>query len=101
MSTHTLITRPGPCVGVCASCGNFDDDMAMGFCFDCCLKGEEKAASRTVAQHLLTALSKLFRYSRWWTLQYDLKWAKERLTRTGDYKKGGYFDRQGYAWRKV
>lgn len=76
----------------CAGCGNADE-LRMGFCWDCACAGEERAARRSVFQHLLQAASKASR-GHWTEARICLSWAWERLTRTGDYKPGGEFERQ-------
>jgi hypothetical protein len=81
----------------CVKCGNADE-LRLGFCFDCAASGEERAACRTVLQHLSKMLFNL-RQGRWENARYDLSWAWQRLTRTGDYRAGGYFDSAGYRWR--
>jgi hypothetical protein len=76
----------------CIGCGQ-DDELRMGFCFDCASTGELRAARRTVAQHLGTALRHL-RERRPDLARFDLSWAWQRLTRTGDYTPRGYFERE-------
>jgi hypothetical protein len=82
----------------CAECGAADDNR-LGFCFDCARSGEEKAAKRSVLKHLWTGFVGLLRPRRWYRVRYDFSWAWQRLARTGDYAKGGTFDREGYNWR--
>lgn len=81
----------------CTGCGK-DDELRLGFCWDCANGGEARAAKRIVRQHLAKAWRNV-RQGRWANVRYDLKWAFERLTRTGDYAADGYFDSQGHAWR--
>ena len=85
-------------MGNCTSCKK-EDELRFGVCFSCASSGESKAANRTVFQHLKTAIknaqAKQYEYAG-----YDLKWAWQRLTRTGDYSKDGYFDSEGHNWRK-
>jgi len=83
--------------GACLGCGRVTEGR-MNFCFDCAHTGEKRAAKRTVLQHLRKCLSN-FRRRRWWQARYDLTWAIQRLTRTGDYSKDGYFDSEGHDWR--
>lgn len=73
----------------CDYCGK-EDELRFGCCFDCASDGEARAARRTVVQHI----GKMFRnlWKRNGNAKYDFKWALERLTKTGDYKPGGYFD---------
>lgn len=75
----------------CSVCGAEDDDLRFGVCFACAEAGERRAAQRTVRQHLGTAVRNLWRgkltYAR-----YDLTWAWQRLTKTGDYAPGGTFE---------
>lgn len=81
----------------CKGCGR-EEELRLGFCFDCCQAGERRAARRTVIRHLLKCGSNLargkFRYA--WC---DLRWAWMRLTLTGDYLEGGYFDWEDHDWR--
>ena len=77
----------------CIACGKIDE-LRLGVCFDCASAGEERAARRTVLQHLGKMIFNIRRRSPNW--RYDLAWAWERLTRTGDYKPGGYFEQEGY-----
>lgn len=76
----------------CACCGS-DDELRMGFCWDCACAGEERAANRTALQHIGQAISKASR-GYWTESRICLSWAKERLTRTGDYAPGGEFEKQ-------
>lgn len=78
--------------GWCICCGHFEDDLRGGICFDCATAGEIKALKRTVLQHLAKAVRNIWRGS-WMAARIDLMWAWERLTRTGDYRPGGYADR--------
>lgn len=82
----------------CRGCGRAEE-LRLGWCFDCSNKGERRAACRSVLQHLMKAALNLcllrFKY-----VGYDLSWAWQRLTRTGDYAKDGYFDWVGYEWRR-
>jgi hypothetical protein len=78
--------------GPCSRCGTVEE-LRLGVCFDCAEAGEAHAARRSVAMHLLTAVKNVGRrrldYSR-----FDLTWAWQRLTRTGDYASGGTFERE-------
>lgn len=74
----------------CKACGKIEE-LRAGFCFDCCTEGERRAANRTVLQHLWKCVRNLFR-RKFAYARYDICWAWERLTRTGDYAKGGYFE---------
>jgi hypothetical protein len=78
----------------CACCGE-PEELRMGFCFDCATKGEERAAKRSVLQHVAKGVRHIFT-GHYTNARIDFSWAWERLTRTGDYKPGGEFDRQGY-----
>lgn len=73
---------------ICKGCGK-DDELRLGFCFDCASAGEERAARRTVLQHLARGFSNLVKRSP--NAKYDFKWAWERLTQTGDYARNGAF----------
>lgn len=77
---------------ICHYCGE-DDELRFGCCWDCASAGEAKAAKRTVCQHLTQMFRNLWRRNG--NAKYDLKWACERLTKTGDYAPGGYFEREG------
>lgn len=86
--------------GHCKKCQRFlEGDLVAGFCFDCAHLGESEAARRTVLQHLRKSLSGSWRTRPRWERWHDLTWAWQRLTRTGDYSKGGTFDWEGYDWR--
>ena len=85
-----------PSFGPCSACGR-TRELRMGCCFDCAIKGEERAAKRTVEEHLREAIRLLAKGND--NAQFALKWALERLTETGDYAPGGTFDREGYEWR--
>lgn len=76
----------------CIKCGG-GDDFRGGFCWDCAHNGERKAANSTVIQHLGRMLGNLSR-GRFWQAKFDARWAFERLTATGDYRHGGYFEKQ-------
>ena len=81
----------------CSSCGR-EAELRLGCCFKCAMNGERRAACRTVLQHLWKALSNL-RKRKWGHMRYDLSWAWQRATRSGDYSTGGYFDGEGHPWR--
>jgi hypothetical protein len=72
----------------CDHCGK-DDELRFGCCWDCASAGEARAARRTVLQHLSSAYRNLWRRNG--NAKYDIKWAWERLTKTGDYAPNGYF----------
>lgn len=82
---------------ICKGCGK-DEELRLGFCFDCASKGEERAAKRTVEQHLEHALNEINKGNKE-NARYDIQWALQRLTLTGDYADGGTFDKEGYDWR--
>jgi hypothetical protein len=79
-------------IGTCRGCGH-EDDLRLGFCFDCADAGERRAAHRSVAQHVQMGLRHVGQ-RRWTNARIDFSWAWERLTRTGDYSPGGEFERQ-------
>ena len=83
---------------ICKFCGK-NTELRLGCCFDCAHRGEARASKRTVLQHILCSLTHFFNgkldYAKW-----DLQWAIQRLTRTGDYATNGYFDQAGHKWRK-
>ncbi len=85
-------------MGTCNFCGTADSELRAGCCFDCATKGEERAARRTVVQHIRKAATNA-RKGYWDNARIDLRWAWERLTRTGDYAPDGYFDWQVPDWR--
>lgn len=74
----------------CFRCGA-DDELRFGCCWDCATAGETRAAKRTVVQHLGCMFSNLRKRNG--NAKYDMKWAWARLTKTGDYAPGGYFER--------
>lgn len=81
----------------CKICGK-ERDVCYGVCFDCATSAEERASKRTVIQHLYYSLRSLCA-RQFIDSRIYLEWAFERLTRTGDYRKGGTFDREGYKWK--
>jgi hypothetical protein len=81
----------------CLGCGK-DDDLALGYCYDCAHNGERRLACRTVCQHMAKGITHAFK-RQWWYARLDFKLAFQRLLRIGDYKRGGYFDWQGHKWR--
>jgi hypothetical protein len=83
----------------CTVCGTDDDDLRFGVCYDCADRGEREAAHRTVIKHIYKAFINL-RHRKWRYAWYDITWAWQRLTKTGDYAKGGYFDWAQSDWRK-
>lgn len=86
-------------MGKCKGCGK-NEELRMGFCFDCASSGEERAAKRKVYQHLLKAWNNAWLgHKHTWKSKIDLSWAWQRLTRTGDYAQGGTFDWEGYNWK--
>ena len=84
-------------MNICRICNN-QEELQLGICFDCAFQGEERAARRTVFQHLRKAFFNL-RHSYFQYVRFDLTWAWQRLTRAGDYTKNGYFDQQRISWR--
>ncbi len=85
-------------MGKCGSCGKWED-LRMGCCFDCVTKGEIRLAKRTVWQHIVRGHNLLWK-GHWWEGKLELELAFQRLTQTGDYRKDGYFDREGIKWRE-
>lgn len=83
---------------VCKGCGK-DEELRLGYCFDCATSGEERAAKRSVEEHLRNGLKNL-KEGKNENGRYDFEWALERLTLTGHYADGGIFDQEGYKWRK-
>lgn len=82
---------------ICHGCGK-DDELRLGFCFDCASSGEARAAKRTVVQHIAKAAT-LLPKRKWEFAWFEATWAWQRLWRIGDYADGGTFDREGYDWR--
>jgi hypothetical protein len=76
----------------CCCCGR-DDETRGGVCFECASDAEFQAAQRNVLGHLASAVTRASR-GQWSCARIDVSWAWERLTRTGDYKPGGYFARE-------
>jgi hypothetical protein len=84
--------------GPCAVCGN-ERETRIGVCFDCASSGELRAAQRTAAQHLSQAWRNIAK-RKFSNARYDLSWAWQRLTGSGDYAPGGYFDREYPGFRR-
>lgn len=82
---------------MCGACGKFQD-LRYGICFSCATAAEERLACRWVVGHLWNAAVHAAR-GGFRVALIDLRMAWARLWRVGDYKRGGYFDRQGYRWR--
>lgn len=82
---------------ICETCGQ-DRELRLGHCFDCAHAGERRAAKRTVVQHLAKGVWQLWK-RRPRFASYEFRWAWQRLWRTGDYAKDGYFDSEGHDWR--
>lgn len=80
---------------ICKGCKRVVYELRGRWCWDCANNGERKVAHRTISQHLLAMIRNLFR-GRWLYAKFDAQWAIGRLTHTGDYRSGGYFDRQGH-----
>jgi len=91
------VTSGEPSFSTCAHCGK-RTELRMGCCYDCAMSGEERAAKSTVRQHLMKFVRNLIR-RKWFYAKCDIRWAWQRLTRTGDYRTGGYFDKEGHRWR--
>lgn len=91
MSETLTIGDPGG--GPCSVCGQIDETR-FGVCFGCATAGEERAARRTVLQHLSHGFGRVARGWFDFGTRMDFVWAWERLTRTGDYAPGGTFDRE-------
>jgi hypothetical protein len=85
--------NPAP-ADLCKGCGQ-PEELRLGFCFDCAAAGEARAAKRSVVQHLGRGVRNLLKRNPNW--RYDFAWARERLTKTGDYAPGDYFEREGIA----
>lgn len=96
MSDQIIFVDGEPGFGPCAGCGNADE-LRRGFCFDCAMAGEERAARRTVLRHLGHGLWRVMRGHFGFGTRMDFVWAWERLTKTGDYAPGGEFDRQYFT----
>jgi hypothetical protein len=87
------MTRAERWAGVCNFCGRDGQELRGGCCWDCANNGERKAAMRTVLEHLAAMLRNVSR-RKWDHARFDFKWAFERLTRSGDYAREGYFWRE-------
>lgn len=74
---------------ICKGCGK-DEELRLGYCFDCASKGEERAAKRTVEQHLEHALEQLKKGNKE-NARYDIEWALEicAKNRVKKYQQGG------------
>ena len=71
---------------ICKGCGR-DDELRMGYCFDCATEGDLRLGRRSVLQHLAKAASHALR-GYWLDARIDVKCAWERLTRSGEYAPG-------------
>lgn len=80
-------------IGRCSRCRSLTD-LREGFCFDCATEGERRAAHRTVVQHVGRSFYAALYERDLTSARIFLRWAWERLTRTGDYKPGGEFESQ-------
>jgi hypothetical protein len=80
----------------CRIC-NSDSDTRMGVCFDCATSAERIASKRTVFGHLRHAVKNLIDRN-WLFARFDLSWAWQRFTRTGDYASDGAFAE--YEWER-
>lgn len=78
--------------GACHRCGKVGE-LRLGFCWDCASWGESRAARRSVWQHIRKGLTNIRNRNDNW--RYDFRWAWQRLTKTGDYGRDGYFARYG------
>lgn len=74
----------------CGSCGQPAADLREGVCFSCASNAEDGVAKRSVEEHLQSALKHLERGLTEYA-EIDIKWAYERLTRTGQYGPRGDF----------
>lgn len=83
----------------CKFCGKEGFDLRGGCCFDCACQGEERAAKRTILEHLAQACKSLS-HGYFSHVRFDVQWAWQRFWRTGDYARGGYFDAQNIDWKK-
>ena len=81
----------------CTTCKK-EDELRFGVCFDCASSGEERAAKRSVIEHIKKGFINL-KIGNYVYARYDFTWAYQRLTKTGDYSKDGTFDWEGYDWR--
>jgi len=88
-----------PGFGPCAGCGQ-PEELRMGYCFDCAMAGEERAARRSVLQHLRCGFGRILLGNFSFATRMDFVWAWERLTKTGDYAPGGEFDSQYFNPRQ-
>lgn len=81
----------------CHACER-DEELRRGFCFDCCNIAERLACKRSTWRHLVSFIGHVLR-RKWENAQIDIRWAWGRLTNTGDYRPGGYFDKEHPGWR--
>jgi hypothetical protein len=82
----------------CPLCDKNLNDLASGKlkCEPCSTAGGKLIANRTVLGHLINALVCLFNFE-FSSCIADLKWAQERLCKSGDYdRKKGRFYVKGY-----
>jgi len=71
---------------ICKGCGA-DDELRMGYCFECASAGDVRLAKRKTWQHWLKGVSHLLR-GYWWNAKTDFKCGWERIWRTGEYAPG-------------
>lgn len=88
-----IFTHGCPGHGPCSACGEIEE-LRYGCCFDCACAAEERAARRSVLEHLSRGLVRVLRGDFSFSTRVDFAWAWERLTKTGDYAPGGEFDSQ-------
>lgn len=69
---------------ICKGCGR-DDELRLGYCFDCATAGDLRLGRRTVLQHWWHAITKA---KSWWMFKTDIRCGFERMFRRGDYAKG-------------
>ncbi len=84
---------------ICKKCGK-DDECRLGFCFECCSAGELTACKRSVFEHVKTGVFNM-RHRQWSNARIEWEWAWERFWGSGDYIRGGYFDKEYPGWRNT
>ena len=77
----------------CRVCASPASELRAGVCWDCASSAESVVAARSVLGHVLSCLKHVVS-RRWAYARFDAQWAWERLTRTGDYKPLGRFERE-------
>lgn len=96
--SRVYVSRYGG-LSYCRTCGK-EAELRLGACWECANAGELRRARLSPVAHLLSAIKNVSR-RRFDYAKYDLRWAYGRLTNTGDYRPGGYLDKEHPGWREV